>query len=312
MSNKIELEDGSGFWITDGGGYWLWDSGDENRKIAMHSLYTNLDRVRRYQSIASGNTNDAPLRYNLSIMDACIAVKRFISQNMPSAETAKQKGIVFIYALVDPRNSEIRYIGKTNNLSRRYAEHVGNHCRLSCTNWIKELISLGLAPNIKLLLESDYGNWEQDEIDTIQKYSQLCNLTNISSGGDGKWYGDRSSITREKLRIVNIGRKHTSQARNKMSESKKAWWADHPNTHPSEEHKQHLREAQTGEKSIMSKPIFQFTTDGKFLRRWGSALEASRDVGVVRHAIHMCAEGFNKTSAGYVWFYESELPSQAV
>jgi hypothetical protein len=241
-------------------------------------------------------------------IDACTQMKRHITNNMPTTEDAKNRGIVFIYALVDPRTDEIRYIGKTNNLLVRYTHHVGPAANVSCTSWVRELIALGLAPDIQIISEPDISTWEEVERDTIEKYSKITRLLNISSGGDGD-KGGRGCYpsTIEKLRVANIGRKMTPEARKKMSDAKRGAGTYNYGKHLTETHKQHLKESQTGEKSIMSKPVLQFTKDKQFVKWWGSALEASSAVGVVRHAVHMCAEGFNKTSAGFIWVYESDL-----
>ena len=50
---------------------------------------------------------------------------------------------IFIYVLIDPRDNQVRYVGKTNNVLTRLSNHISNakrikHNRYVC-NWIKEL-----------------------------------------------------------------------------------------------------------------------------------------------------------------------------
>lgn len=72
---------------------------------------------------------------------------------------------MYIYALVDPRDKRIKYVGKTNNPDRRYDEHVETEETTQKAIWIQELRSAGVKPTMILLNEcnepqSDYQeNW---------------------------------------------------------------------------------------------------------------------------------------------------------
>jgi len=57
-----------------------------------------------------------------------------------------------IYALIDPRDQAIRYVGVSNDVKRRFYEHlqcfgIGQQER----HWIEELRQLGLSPLIQIL-----------------------------------------------------------------------------------------------------------------------------------------------------------------
>lgn len=96
---------------------------------------------------------------------------------------------VYIYALIDPRNNKIRYIGKTTNkLNIRLSKHVSNtkYGKLShCQNWIKQLLKLNLKPTIDLIEKANISNWREKEIFWIKFFRTKYNdLTNISDGGD--------------------------------------------------------------------------------------------------------------------------------
>jgi len=57
-----------------------------------------------------------------------------------------------VYALIDPRNNEIRYIGITANPDRRLEEHSsGRGGNIPKRTWITELYELGLTPRMQLL-----------------------------------------------------------------------------------------------------------------------------------------------------------------
>jgi len=93
-----------------------------------------------------------------------------------------------IYAYLDPRNGLIRYIGKsTIGLDRPKNFHAhGQHCG----NWIKNLTTDNLEPEILILEElSDNASIEEineAEIFHISYWRFLgANLTNLTVGGDG-------------------------------------------------------------------------------------------------------------------------------
>lgn len=96
-----------------------------------------------------------------------------------------------IYGLIDPRNSELKYIGKSCSGLRRPRRHWGHALQsdknTKKANWIKKLLRLGLIPEV-IVLEIHNSNDEliEAEIDLIAYYRSIgCNLTNIRTGGDG-------------------------------------------------------------------------------------------------------------------------------
>ena len=118
--------------------------------------------------------------------------------------------VVYIYALVDPRDERIRYIGKTVNLEKRYEQHVywlnGSNPRKE--NLISGLLKRGMKPIISVIEECDHSNWQEREKYWIAYYRELLpDLTNISDGGDDGWnclknrnkkverFADRNGIT---------------------------------------------------------------------------------------------------------------------
>jgi predicted GIY-YIG superfamily endonuclease len=59
---------------------------------------------------------------------------------------AKERGYT-IYALIDPRDSSIRYIGITDNPDQRLKEHLrGRGGNPPKRNWVYELRQIGLVP----------------------------------------------------------------------------------------------------------------------------------------------------------------------
>jgi len=97
----------------------------------------------------------------------------------------KQNNTTFIYALVDPRNGDIRYIGKANNARLRFNSHMFDLARTKKTNWIKSLIKIGLKPELLIIDEvliSEWVFWEMHYISLFRFYG--FKLTNATDGGE--------------------------------------------------------------------------------------------------------------------------------
>lgn len=98
---------------------------------------------------------------------------------------------VTIYALIDPRDSRVRYVGKTvQPLAKRVKQHIGQagkHRRQRCGNWILHLLGLGLEPTSIVLMElNESQGWEYWERFWIDWFRGLCpDLTNLAEGGEG-------------------------------------------------------------------------------------------------------------------------------
>lgn len=69
-----------------------------------------------------------------------------------SAQKSRDLETYQIYALTDPDNGLIRYVGLTNNVTRRYREHIqGTHGLLPKDGWILGLIDRQILPGLKIL-----------------------------------------------------------------------------------------------------------------------------------------------------------------
>lgn len=161
----------------------------------------------------------------------------------------------YIYALVDPRTDEVRYVGWTLHPKKRLIEHVSKAKRGPryghVGNWIKQLLALELRPILQIL-ETNTGNWQEAEQRWIAYYRAAgARLTNLSDGGEGtpgvpmpeaakkKLSDARRGVpykpgrvggmkgkthtpeAREKIGAAGTGRRHTDESRRKLSEKKK-------------------------------------------------------------------------------------------
>ncbi len=106
---------------------------------------------------------------------------------------------VYIYSLTDPRNNQIRYIGKSINPKKRIDNHLHVKRKSHCSCWIQSLKSIGLKPIfeiIDIVEESNWKFWEQYWIAQIKAWN--FSLTNHSIGGEGQLGNKQTKESNEK------------------------------------------------------------------------------------------------------------------
>ena len=113
---------------------------------------------------------------------------------------AKNKTTGVIYGLYDPRDGQLKYIGKTVDLKNRIANHlIPSVLKVNTkkNNWLKKIKELGLRPIVKILKECAFVELNYWEKEFIKKYKPIKNDT---PGGDGWPVGRKqSSFTIKKL-----------------------------------------------------------------------------------------------------------------
>ena len=70
----------------------------------------------------------------------------------------------YIYALIDPRTRQIRYIGQTDDLSKRLRQHIMDKSNTHKTEWIKGLLAANMRPDISQLAEIE----DEDNVHMIE------------------------------------------------------------------------------------------------------------------------------------------------
>ena len=234
-----------------------------------------------------------------------------------------------IYTLTDPITNEIRYVGKANNVSKRYYKH----CRLTDknthkNNWINKLLKKNLKPIVDIIDVvpiNEWVFWETYWISQIRAWG--FDLTNSTDGGDGYTFGNRTSFkkgqkawnkgltpdekTKEKIRVANIGKTQTNETRNKRSESLKNNRFDNTKELIKSGKKTRFKKGVSSwnkGKNISnkkSKPVEQLTLDGDFICEHINYNEASKAVNGNAEAIRKCCVGESKKSAGFKWRYKN-------
>lgn len=185
----------------------------------------------------------------------------------------KQSGKAYIYALIDSRDGQVRYVGKAISPRDRFISHLqGLKNQARKERWVNFLLRLGYAPCIKILEMVEENVWEERERWWIAYYrNKDIDLTNHTLGGDGVSGLDSESRDRLSQRRRNMfliedfrermervwkdpercrkisqalkGRKHTSEHVSKLPQNR-------PGKHLSEATKDKLRQAMLGNQHL--------------------------------------------------------------
>jgi len=180
----------------------------------------------------------------------------------------------YIYALIDPRNSEVRYVGATLNVGKRVARHLrdrfgsGKSLR-AC--WLRDLEQSGAMPEWYVL--ETVPRWAASDAERlwIELFCAFgCQLTNGTDGGDNL----PTAAQRRRMSILLAGRPSQRRGRRfpprdperisnahkgirpskktieKMRRARKAYWRKHPDFRHSEATKARMRAGQARRRGL--------------------------------------------------------------
>lgn len=106
------------------------------------------------------------------------------------------KNISGIYALLDPDTKDIRYIGQSKNIHKRFVSHKNTKNDLPVSRWVLKLKEAGKLPHLQILVICD--NPVDIEKEIIAKYKSTgSNLLNLHEGGrypSGSQNGDSEKL----------------------------------------------------------------------------------------------------------------------
>jgi hypothetical protein len=97
---------------------------------------------------------------------------------------------VYIYALIDPRDEKIRYIGQSIKPDKRYEQHLNEiETNPGKIGWINGLEIRGLKPEMKILEVANEKTWQDRERWWIERGREFgWPLLNIAPGGEGNYF----------------------------------------------------------------------------------------------------------------------------
>lgn len=126
----------------------------------------------------------------------------------------------FIYILIDPRDNQVRYIGKTKNITRRFNQHISEASKIRTykNNWLLQLKLNKLRPEIVVIDECEDNSWvmlEQWYIELFKSWGYK--LTNLTKGGEGVYGYKPTEETLQKMSYANKGKVISLETRQKIS-----------------------------------------------------------------------------------------------
>jgi DNA-binding NarL/FixJ family response regulator len=123
----------------------------------------------------------------------------------------------YIYGLHDPRNDELRYIGKSDRPRERLSNHLQDKSNNHRCHWLQELKQLGLRPVLVIIDAVPAGHgWQHIEQVYIAAAREAGHrLTNATDGGDG--VVNLTPEARAKMRATWLGRKHRPESLERIS-----------------------------------------------------------------------------------------------
>ncbi|MDP2410356.1 MAG: NUMOD3 domain-containing DNA-binding protein [Pseudolabrys sp.] len=119
-----------------------------------------------------------------------------------------RRAVAIIYSLSDPRDGQVRYIGKTEMLSVRLRLHIWEAGRNDSLKsiWIREIVAAGLSSEVRELervpVEDDWAEAEKRQIALARNAGAV--LLNGTSGGQGVPDTARGEKWRQALRDSHI------------------------------------------------------------------------------------------------------------
>lgn len=231
----------------------------------------------------------------------------------------------YIYKLSNPITNEVRYIGKTNNISKRYSAHLNDKSKSHKASWIKSLKNKDLLPVIEILETFDCEKeCYLKEIEYISKHDNLTNhqtggygayseSTRGSNNGNSKLNEDQVLEIRDLLLFTELSIKSIANKFNVPISTINGITSGNSWTHITEftgneswirgESIQNRTQAlkASGLYNRQSTKVYQYDLDNNFIKEFKSISQASKETETNRTSITQCLNGKLKTANNYIW-----------
>ena len=161
-----------------------------------------------------------------------------------------------VYSLKDPKTGEVRYVGISQNVKKRFRQHITDNKDCHKKRWINKLLKENLLPSLETV---DRNLSIEDAFELEKKYIKNfkeigIKLTNETIGGEAPMAGKnhkeetklKMSESRKGEQNSFFGKKHSDETKNKLKVSlkgKKTWNKGKKLT---EEHIKNLKIAKVG------------------------------------------------------------------
>jgi len=230
--------------------------------------------------------------------------------------------IAYIYALLDPRNNEVRYIGKTTQPKNRLSGHIGECKNVKSLHyrakWIISLLNKELQPIIKFLKICPLSDFVKYETEYIQLYKndKLINSDETGSGNVGrkKEVLDRQSKSSgrvvyqydldgnfiQEFRSVRFAADCLNLSHSNISRSCNGLFK-HTGGFIFRYEKVIVEKIDNP--NAIKKSIIEVDVLGNEIEKWNSLMECSRDTGLRNEAISkLCNKKYGTKSVGGRYF----------
>lgn len=220
----------------------------------------------------------------------------------------------FIYSLSHPITGDVRYVGKANRPKDRLKSHICIRKKSSshCKNWITSLKENNLLPIMEIIDEVNYSEWEFWEQHYISLFKTWgFDLTNHQKGGGAtNDFSKFSEETKLKMRLAQLGKKHTPEAKEKQRIAKLG-------RKLTPEHIEKVRQSQLGKKQPLDaiaktvkakeKPVIQFDLiTGEKIAEYESARKAKDALNGKGFNLTNHLKGNRKSYMGYRFEYKNK------
>ena len=217
----------------------------------------------------------------------------------------------YIYGLLDPDTKIIRYVGKSDCPKTRLSNHIqtSKKSKTHKSNWINLLIKNKKKPELVILEEVDFDDWEEREKYWINKYKNEGNdVTNFTNGGEGS----------EKIHFIDKDKLYQKYIIENLSLNKCASYFGVSGTTI---YRNLAENNIKKDKSIWKKQCYNHEIDHKINRKivlkydlnlnliveFNGLKEAAKSVGKNTTAsISACCIGKRLTSFNYIWKYKND------
>lgn len=137
------------------------------------------------------------------------------------AEFEVTEPMAYIYGLHDPRDGELRYIGKSIRPRQRLQNQLNEHPNTHRGHWLDELTRAGLTP-IQTIIDAVPADtdWQTVECVYIAGAREAGHrLVNGTDGGDG--VAGLSDESKARIRAAHVGRKASPETRARLSAARR-------------------------------------------------------------------------------------------
>lgn len=178
------------------------------------------------------------------------------------------------------------YIGKSINSFHRFYKHKKTY-GINISLYILDIIP-----------DNEWKFWEKYYISLYKSWGFKLENKNEGGGGPdkGRKIRPKDNKWKENLRISHTGKIFSQETKDKMSFSK----IGKPSGFLG---KYHNEKTILKLKQVRNIPVYQYSIEGKFIKKWNSILEASQKLNITKSSISYCS--LNKpnynTAGGFIW-----------